>query len=60
MHYHGPYANPAHEGEVIDSLRCDNVIDGVVEDRDWTCEDQPKLRSRRVETSLSTSHANND
>ena len=37
MHDEGPDPDPAHEGEVTDAMWNNDIIDSIVEDRDWTC-----------------------
>jgi len=37
VHYHGPQADPAHEGQVVDSGGLHDVVDGVVEDGNGPC-----------------------
>jgi hypothetical protein len=37
MHDEGPDAYPAHEREVADAMRNNDIVDSIVEDRDRTC-----------------------
>lgn len=36
MHHHRPESNPAHEGKVVGAGRSDDIVDCIIEHRDWT------------------------
>jgi ribulose 1,5-bisphosphate synthetase/thiazole synthase len=59
MHHHCPDPNPTHEGEVVDALGHDNVIDSVVEHRDGTWTGQRDSTGRNWK-GANTSHADDD